>query len=164
MQLHTKRPAAALNKAYLKIAVNRIDIDRFKDNLRQVFERINATEREENFKNIVADFLKDTYYKPFNEINTKYDNDLVIYHGETYKSAVGVLLEVKRPSNTKEMLTAEEANVKALQQILMYYLKERYLEDNKEIKHLIVTNIYDWFIFDASVFERFFFEHKKSLY
>jgi hypothetical protein len=48
-----------------------------------------------------------------------------------------------------------------MQEILLYYLKERILHRNLEIKWLVITNIYEWFIFDAMLFERLFATDKQ---
>jgi len=61
-----------------------------------------------------------------------------------------VILEVKKPSNKSEMLRRDKLNCKALQELLLYFLRERITEKNLEIKHLIATNIYEWFIFDGN--------------
>lgn len=34
-------------------------------------------------------------------------------------------------------------------------------KSNKEIRHIIVCNILEWYIFDAADFERFFFHNQK---
>jgi adenine-specific DNA-methyltransferase len=56
-------PSKALNKAYFKQSLKREQIETFKTQLVRLFERINEKESEEHLKNIVSDFLKDTYYK-----------------------------------------------------------------------------------------------------
>jgi len=161
MKLELIKPFASLNKAYRKQNLNHEQVKLFKDNLLLLFKRINDHETEENFKNIVSDFLKDTYYKGFHEINTKGRQDLVIHNDKTSASQVGVIIEVKRPSNKLEMVTADKPNTKALHELLHYYMHERYINNNKEIKHLVVTNIYEWFVFDGADFERFFFDNPK---
>ena len=161
MKLTLLTPAKSLNKAFLKQSVKREQIELFKANLSRLFERIRTDEHEEHLKNIVADFLKDTWYKHTNEINTSGRADLVIHNGKSSADPVGVIAEVKRPTNKTEMISPERANVKALHELLHYYMQERYLKDNKEIKHLIISNIYEWYIFDATDFERFFFHNQK---
>ncbi|MDH5608070.1 MAG: hypothetical protein OEY56_01210 [Cyclobacteriaceae bacterium] len=86
---------------------------------------------------------------------------MVIYNDKTTKSTVGVLLEVKNPGNKGEMIQKEKLNAKALQELVLYYLRERVDKDNNKIKHLIVTNIYEWFIFDATEFYHHFYDNKK---
>ncbi|MCH5600820.1 hypothetical protein MKP09_24350 [Niabella ginsengisoli] len=58
------------------------------------------------------------------------------------------------------MLTTEKLNSKAFQELVLYYLRERIIHKNLEIKHLIVTNINEWFIFDATIFDRLFAQNK----
>jgi adenine-specific DNA-methyltransferase len=78
MKLLLHRPANALNKAYLKQSLRREQVETFKSNLARIFERLKPGEAEEHLKNIVADFLKDAWYKQTNDINTSGRADLVI--------------------------------------------------------------------------------------
>ena len=64
-----------LNKAFLKLKPNRLDIDKFKQNLIKLIDRINDRESEEFHKNLLIEFLKKTYYDPHHFINTKGRND-----------------------------------------------------------------------------------------
>lgn len=52
-------------------------------------------------------------------------------------------------------------NTKDRQELLRYYLNERIGLDNKEIRHLVVTDIHVWYIFDAADFERHVYANKK---
>jgi len=71
------------------------------------------------------------------------------------------MIEVKRPDNRNEMISIDRPNAKALHELLHYYMQERYSKGNKELKRLIVCNVYEWFIFDAADFERLFFNNRK---
>ena len=126
-----------------------------------MLDRINDKESEEFHKNIVSDFLKKTYYDPNNFINTKGRNDLVIHNGNTAKSSVGVIIEAKSPINKSEMVSVTKLNTKAFQELVLYYLRERITHKNLEVKYLVITNIYEWFIFNAKTFERLFAENKN---
>jgi len=161
MKLELIKPIKALNKAYLKEKVSRDHIELFKKNLQQLLGRINEQESEEHLKNVIADFLKDTWYKEQFEINTKDRNDLVIHTGKTTREAVGVILEVKKPSNKSEMMTEAKPNAKALQELILYYLRERFDHSNTDIKYLVVTNIYEWYIIDEVWFEKNVFRNSK---
>jgi len=161
MKLEIVKPASALRKAHKKSAVKREQFELFKSNILKMFSRINENESEENIKNILADFLKDTYYKGLYEINTKGRQDLAIHNDHSASSTVGVIIEVKRPSNIQEMISVERTNTKALQELLLYFLQERYIHHNIDIKHLIVTNVYEWYIFDITEFERCFSLNKS---
>ncbi|MGD0590844.1 MAG: TaqI-like C-terminal specificity domain-containing protein [Bacteroidota bacterium] len=163
MKLTIIPPAKSLNKAFQKQRITRQQIDHFKTNLIKLFGSINVEESEEHLKNIVADFLKDTYYKDLHYINTKERTDLVIHNGKTPSDSVGVIIEAKRPGNKLEMVSKKEANVKALHELILYYLRNRVDEDNHEIKYLIATNIYEWFIFDAVWFEKNIYRNAKFI-
>ena len=78
------------------------------------------------------------------------------------KSSVRVILETKKPSgNSAEMPRMNDLNKKAFQQLVLYFLRERIIHNNLEIKYLIVTNIYEWFIFDAKIFENLFAQNRE---
>ncbi|MGY5848495.1 DUF7149 domain-containing protein [Salegentibacter sp. HM20] len=155
------KPRKTLNKAFLKVKPIRSQIEEFKANLIQLLNRTNDTESEEFHKNLVIDFLKKTYYDPNHFINTKGRNDLVIHNGSKAKSNVGVIIEAKKPTNRAEMLSKEKINTKAFQELVLYYLRERITHKNLEVKYVIATNIYEWFIFDANTFEKTFAQNKK---
>lgn len=152
----TYTPRQALNKAYLKIKPLRTEVDAFKERLTALLQQANEKESEEFNKNVIATFLKQAFYEPKYFINTKGRNDLVVHNGPSAKDTVGVLIEAKRPSNKNEMPKLGSLNVKAMHELLLYYLRERITHENLEIRHLIITNSIDWFIFDAQVFERCF--------
>ncbi|MEO6232428.1 MAG: TaqI-like C-terminal specificity domain-containing protein [Ferruginibacter sp.] len=161
MKTITQLPKKALNKAFLKLKPNRIEIEKFKANLISLLDRTNDTESEEFHKNLVSDFLKDTYYKQSHFINTKGRNDLVIHNGQNANSTVGVIIEAKKTTNKSEMLTTEKLNTKAFQELVLYYLRERITQKNIEVKHLVATNINEWFIFNATLFDRLFAQNKN---
>jgi adenine-specific DNA-methyltransferase len=161
MELNQLKPRKALNKAFLKVKPNRNEIESFKTNLITLLDRTNDTESEEFHKNLVSDFLKKTYYDPNHFINTKGRNDLVIHNGNSAKSSVGVILEAKKPTNKAEMISIKKLNVKAFQELVLYFLRERITHKNLEVKHLVATNINEWFVFDAAVFDSLFAQNKK---
>jgi hypothetical protein len=160
MNLKTLTPKQSLNKAYRKATVFREEFELFRDNLATLLSNIDHEEREENHKIHLKTFLDNTYYSGKHLINSKDTTDLVIYLENKQSSNAGVLLEVKRPTNKAEMISVEELNKKALHELVLYYLQERIEKKNDEIKYLIATNIYQWFIFDAVYFEKLFFKNK----
>ena len=159
MTINLLEPRKALNKAFLKIKPNRTNIEQFKTNLIAILDN-SGTESEEFHKNLVIEFLKKTYYDPNHFVNTKGRNDLVIHNGKEAKTNVGVIIEVKSPSNKTEMISTENLNQKALQELVLYYLRERITHKNTELKNLVVSNIYEWFVFDAQLFNKLFAENK----
>jgi len=155
------KPRKALNKAFLKVKAHRNEIEKFKSNLIVLLDRINESESEEFHKNLVSDFLKNTYYGATHFINTKGRNDLVIHNGNNASTTVAVIVEAKKPSNKAEMIRRDSINSKAFHELVLYYLRERITAKNLEIKYLVATNIYEWFIFDANLFEKEFAQNKQ---
>ncbi len=160
LQFEQKNPQKALNQAYRKERVLRSDIDRFKQQFVWMFDKLadNPNESEENRKNIVADWLKNTFYSPNYELNTKGREDLVIHAGKSAQDAVAVLFEVKKPGSA-EMPSLEKPNAKALQQLILYYLTERTAHKNIGVRHLIITDVYGWWVFDEHDFDKLFYRN-----
>lgn len=157
MKLEIIRPTQSLNRGYLKEKVKRIDFDNFKKQFEILISEIDKKESKEHLKNLLRGFLKNTFYQD-NEINTKDRTDLAIYSKSDNKSNAEVIFEIKKPSNFSDMITSENPNKKALHEIILYYLRERLEYRNNEIKQVIITNLYEWFIFDAVDFERVFYQ------
>jgi adenine-specific DNA-methyltransferase len=44
---------------------------------------------------------------------------------------------------------------------VLYYLRERIEHGNNDVKHLAITNIYEWYIFNAADFDRLFYQNKR---
>ncbi len=161
MKLQLIKPSDSLNKAYRKTSLRRDQVESFKTGFKRLFSRINENESEENLKNIIADFLKEVWYKSDYEINTKDRKDLVIHNGKSASDAVGVIIEAKKPGNRLEMISPEKPNAKAFHELVLYYLKERIDHNNSQIKHLVATNIWEWYMFDGVWFEKNVFRNKK---
>ena len=163
MQLTLLSPRKSLNKAYLKVKPSRSEIELFKKNLIGLLDCLDETESEEHNKNDLGDFLKNTFYHPKFYLNTKDRTDLVIHNGSDSKSFPAVLIEAKKPSNKTEMIRPDNLNAKAFQELILYYLRERITNHNLEIRHLVATNVYEWYVFDASLFEKTFAQNKTLL-
>ncbi|TAL71311.1 MAG: class I SAM-dependent DNA methyltransferase, partial [Bacteroidetes bacterium] len=161
MQINILDIRKSLNKAFLKVKPNRTQIETFKKNIINLFDQINESESEEFHKNILLEFLKNTWYSPDHYINTKGRADLVIHSDKDANTPVGVLFETKKPSNRNDMPTTDNLNSKALHELILYYLRERITGNNINIKYLVITNIYEWFIFSSNVFEHLFASNKK---
>ena len=153
----------ALKPAYRKHKPLRKDVNNFTDELLACLKSIKEIEQvgesEEHIKTPITTFFKNTFYKD-NYINTKERIDLAIFLGKDLKSDVGVIIETKKPSNKSEFLTTENLNRKALQELLLYYLRERIDNKNNNIKHLIATNGYEWYLFRGEDFYNYFYKNK----
>jgi len=166
MKLITQTPKKAL-KAFLKQKPLRSEIDVFKTNLIALLDKISVIEKrpkdesEEHLKNDLRDFLRDTYYRDTNAINTKDKKDLVIHLDKSTNSEVGVIIEAKRPSNIGEMISADKPNKKALHELILYYLDERNKVGNFQLKQLVITNINEWYIIDANHFDKHIYNNTQ---
>ncbi|MFA6186918.1 MAG: TaqI-like C-terminal specificity domain-containing protein [Phycisphaerae bacterium] len=143
----------SLTKAFRKQRPTREEIDTLKKHLVIMLDNANPKESEEHHKGLLKDFLKNTAFSDY-YINTKERIDLAIHNDKSQTSSVGVIIEVKNPGNKTEMPTVNNLNKKATQELLLYFLRERVTNKNFEINHLIATNFYEWFIFDAKEFQK----------
>jgi adenine-specific DNA-methyltransferase len=155
------KPSKSLNKAYYKQSLSREQMELFKKELQNTFNHIDEKQDEEYHKNVIADLFKNVYCKNKYLVNVNKKEDLVIRLGNTTTDAVGVLLEFKKPTEKRDMVSASNANVKALQEMVLYYLRQTVDYDNHKITNLVVTNIYDWFIFDGVWFEKNIFRNNR---
>lgn len=153
----------ALNKAYRLIKPKRPEMEIFKKNLITLLGQIDEKESEENVKIHLMNFLRDTFYNPTFHVATKGRTDFVVHTGKDAATPAGVLFEVKRPLNTVDMVTKANLNAKAFHELMLYYLRERIEHKNNDIRQVVITNIYEWFIFDASVFERLFHRNTQLI-
>ena len=54
-------------------------------------------------------------------------------------------------------------NTKAFHELILYFMRERIKGKNIEVKNLIITNIFEWFIFNSNDFERIFASNKNFI-
>src|SRR5690625_3452565 len=118
-------------------------------------------ESEEHQKNLLIDFLKKAVF-PNNDINTKERADLVVLNGSSSDSPIAILFETKSTTNSNEMPRENNMNTKGFQEIVSYYLRERVIHENIEIKKCIITNGLSWYVFDANEFEKHFYQKFDS--
>ncbi|GAB3639714.1 class I SAM-dependent DNA methyltransferase [Spirosoma arcticum] len=157
MLLTALTPTESLEKTYRLQSGNREQIDRFKTNYTKLLSLINERESEENAKGHLMDLLKEVYYKELYLVAPKGRTDFVIHSGKDATAPAGVLFEVKRPANKGEMISRQNLNAKAFHELLLYYFRERIDGQNSDIRYCVITNIYEWFIFDAALIDRLFF-------
>lgn len=156
MEIFTKKPTDTINKAYRKKKINKSDFERFRSEITILVSKIDENESEEHSKYFSRDFLKHTFYTD-NKVNTKDRTDLAIYPGSTNKSPVNVIFETKKHGSRyfPDIKNTDSFNCKALHESILYYLKE-HSTGNNEIKHIVHTNLFEWYIFDSHEFERCF--------
>lgn len=159
MKVEAVSPRQFLRPLLRKSTVQSRALDSFGAELEKLQAAIVPGELEEFHKEPIAAFLRHTHY-PENDyaINTKDRIDLVI--ADRSSGAAKVLFETKRPAgNTNEMCRIDRMNVKALHELLWYFMQERH-NGNLSMTHLVVTNVYEWFVFDARLFDTLFYQDR----
>ena len=152
-----------LNKQLLRQKPTSEQFDAFLHALRNLKDSLTRSEREEHNKTYIRDFLRDAFYGETNLVNTAGDIDWAIYQTKDANSPIEVIIEVKSPTNKSEFPSIYNLNCKAMQELVLYFMRERFKPESPNItlKHLIITNGYEWFIIDASEFEKYFADDKK---
>ena len=135
----------------------RADVDQFAQNLRTYLDHIDSKETEENLKTHFMGLLKPTY-QPSHTIEQYGDIDFVIRTGGK-GSPAAVLFEAKRELNQADMIRQDDINRKALHELILYFFRERHA-GNTDIRHVIICTEFEMYVFEASDFERAFYQNK----
>lgn len=151
LKLNCIEPAKFMGKLLSKKPIDQSDFDKFKSNIEKL-KQTAPDESEEHQKNNIRDFLINTYGY---DVNTSGRIDATIKTDNT----IQVIIEAKSSKNKTEMLSSDDTNKKALHECILYFMRER--ENNPSIKHIIVTNFIDWYIFDAKEFDKQFWQNKS---
>ncbi|GAA9260872.1 hypothetical protein TH0141_05810 [Helicobacter pylori] len=128
-------------------------IENFEKEINSLLENAKGQDGEEFQKNEINSFLKNTYgYK----CNTYEKIDSAIY----VDKEVWVLIEVKALNNRNEFPKDRENPLsKAFCQMVFYFLKE--IKSNNSLKHAIICNAHEFFLFDCKDFCALFQNDKK---
>lgn len=148
-----------INKAYLRENIEVDSFDRFKNAVSAMFANLKPNEEEEEYnKNVIADMLRDSFYPTSKGymINIRNKTDMAIYDHDKPV----VLFEAKNPGK-QDMVSEENLNTKAMHQIVYYYLREAVEKHNTDIRYLVITDCYQWYVFEKQLFYDLF-ESKKS--
>ena len=70
-----------------------------------------------------------------------------------------VIIEAKA-FESSAMITKHDINKKALHEAILYFMRERY-EGNNTLYHIIITDFYHWFVFDAKDFDKLFWKNQE---
>ncbi|RVY61230.1 class I SAM-dependent DNA methyltransferase [Helicobacter pylori] len=118
-------------------------IENFEKEINSLLENTPKQDDEEFQKNEINKFLKNAYGY---ECNTRKKVDSAIYvDGE-----VRVLIEVKALNNKTEFPKNRENPLsKAFCQMVLYFLEEIEKEKNNSLKHTIICNAHEFFLFDC---------------
>ncbi|QQX45925.1 class I SAM-dependent DNA methyltransferase [Helicobacter pylori] len=118
-------------------------IENFEKEINSLLENAPRQDDEEFQKNEINSFLKNTYGYRCNT-NKKVDSAIYV-DGEVW-----VLIEVKALDKKTEFPKNKENPLsKAFCQMVLYFLEEREKEKNNSLKHTIICNAHEFFLFDC---------------
>lgn len=142
------------------------EFERFTEALQTLFQKNETGSSEENYKINFVEFLHHIFQNK-NHINAlpldgNMGIDLAIHLNKSGKSKAGVHFEIKKPSNVSEMISLENLNRKAFHESVLYFLFDKITNKNDESKYVIISNLDEFYIFDAQEFTRLFFRENKT--
>ncbi len=130
-------------------------IENFEKEINSLLENAPRQDDEEFQKNEINKFFLKTYGY---ECNTRKKVDSAIYVDEE----VQVLIEVKALNNKTEFPKNRENPLsKAFCQMVLYFLEEIEKEKNNSLKHTIICNAHEFFLFDCKDLLNLFQNHKR---
>ncbi|MGL2579743.1 DUF7149 domain-containing protein [Helicobacter pylori] len=128
-------------------------IENFEKEINSLLENAPKQDDEEFQKNEINKFLKNAYGYDCNT-NKKVDSAIYV-DGKAW-----VLIEVKALNNRNEFPKNRENPLsKAFCQMVFYFLNA--IENNNSLKHAIICNAHEFFLFDCKDFRALFQNHKR---
>ncbi|MEJ8617542.1 class I SAM-dependent DNA methyltransferase [Helicobacter pylori] len=139
----TRIPLKDFIKKYNPQEPKKETIENFEKEINSLLENAPRQDDEEFQKNEINKFLKNVYGY---DCNTYEKVDSAIY----VDKEVRVLIEVKALNNKTEFPKNRENPLsKAFCQMVLYFLEEIEKEKNNSLKHTIICNVHEFFLFDC---------------
>lgn len=166
LALRVKKPREFINPLLSKKSVSPTKFDEFKNNFskyRLAIDSQHASKQSE--PNIVSNALK-PFVESLGFTCSVYSQrgqsgiDLVILNNNT----PSVIFEAKK-HGSGDMISSTCVNTKAFHESVLYFMRERD-KGNQILCHVVITDFYGWFVFDAKDFDRLFWKNPtiRSLY
>lgn len=163
MQISTQSPRKFLNPLLSQKSIISSEFEVFKAALLEYAQDVQQQkENKQSEPNIVAGSLM-----PFLQAKPLAYNcrphsqkgqsgiDLAILSG----TDIAVIIEAK-VVGSKDMIKAHDLNRKAFHEAIFYFMQERE-RGNDKLTHIVITDFYEWFVFDAQDFDRLFWRNEK---
>ncbi len=162
MTYNILNPLQSLAKVLLRQPSEETEVQIFRNALKELLSRIQPDESEEFNKNLVDEFFSKSLYRDRTYmVNTYQRSDLAIYSNVgTKEEHPVVLFEFKGP-NRPDMVTKDDLKRKSLYELILYYIREEVRNHNTEIKHLIITNCWEYFVFEKRLFYQLFVRNRR---
>ncbi|BAF72267.1 DUF7149 domain-containing protein [Sulfurovum sp. NBC37-1] len=161
LKLEVKKPRKFISPLLSKKSVTAAEIEEFEEatqNYLEVLERQRIEKQSE--PNIVSNALK-PYFENLSYVAQSYsqqgqsgmDLALMLEHSPS------VIIEAK-VFDSAAMITQNDINKKALHEAILYFMRER-KKGNNRLYHIIITDFYRWFVFDAKDFDKLFWQDRE---
>jgi adenine-specific DNA-methyltransferase len=163
MQLNVQTPRKFLNPLLSQKSVVSTDVEAFKAALGIYVENVQQlTASKQSELNIVAGALMPFLQalplgyncRPHSQKGQS-GIDLAILSGKD----VTVIIEAKAVGSN-DMITAHDLNRKAFHEAIFYFMQERE-KGNDKLTHIVITDFYQWFVFDAKDFDNLFWRNTQ---
>ena len=161
LKLEIKKPRKFISPLLSKKSVATSDIANFNDATQSYLTELeNQRIAKQSEPNIVSNSLK-PYFENLSYVAQSYsqkgqsgmDLALMLEHSPS------VIIEAK-VYESSAMITKSDINKKALHEAILYFMRERH-SGNKTLYHIIITDFYNWFVFDAKDFEKLFWQNSE---
>lgn len=150
------KPENVINKMFYRLPLGDDHKAEMTNLLKDLVTEINDENTEETNKGYIRDFLRGLGFQQEGfKVNAEGRIDLAISRSNVNY----VLLETKKLSSP-DMISESNINRKALHELILYFMRERFGARNTRMTYLIVTDGIDWFIFDAVLFNKIFAKNK----
>ena len=161
LKLEVKKPRKFISPLLSKRSITADELKRFEEATEHYLTAL-AKQRtaKQSEPNIVSNALK-PYFEHLGYVAQSYSQEgqsgmdlaLMLEHSPS------VIIEAKA-FNSSAMITQSDINKKALHEAILYFMRER-KKGNNRLYHIIITDFYHWFIFDAKDFDRLFWQNKE---
>jgi len=161
LKLEIKKPRKFISPLLSKKSITSEELNLFNDATDAYLSEL-ETQRiaKQSEPNIVSNALK-PYFEALTYNAQSYsqkgqsgmDLALMLEHSPS------VIIEAK-VFESSAMITNSEINKKALHEAVLYFMRERH-SGNNTLYHIIITDFYNWFVFDAKDFEKLFWKNSS---
>ena len=149
-------------QSFIETSPNTKDFEGFKEKVQEYLNKFDKNKKKSEdyiVANILKPFLQNDLGFEEAEVKANPKGNSAIDLALLKDNQVEVIIEAKKP-NSKDFFSKEKPNCKALHECILYYLRERE-RGNFDLKYIIITNFYEFFVFRARSFEKYFYDNTQ---
>jgi len=159
LKLDIKKPRKFISPLLSKKSITTNELTQFLEATLHYFDELEKQRiSNQSEPNIVSNVLQ-PFFKQLGYVANSYsqkgqsgiDLALMLDHSPA------VIIEAKAVDSSA-MISKHDINKKALHEAILYFMRER-AKGNDRLYHIIITDFYRWFVFDAKDFDRFFWKN-----